>query len=376
MTMYVPCDLSVDTVTLNWYYIHNIDVRGWKYNPPISERPLDSFTKFFPDGVTVTYTPGCSQLSVSFSASRVANGYNCFEYTNNEYDIVKEKVETEIYNATGLYLPFEEGVISRLDVYRSFVFPGMKDCKAFVKWLQDQPIIGKYKRDAYADNGEWRWFESGLVLKAYIKNEDPHLPKEIRDTLPPTVRLEMESKKGFRRKLLGRNVTADILKYPALWVDYYNTALEKFKLNGTIVSKSSLHKMIEQVMRAENSNVRKATIAKYTDAVDRFSKGDNSIRADAVKIMNKLYEQGVCPFPLKQPSTLLKGTLSAGVVLSQHEQQHQERCVASIQNTIAFFEEYINTKKEKLKCKMVPYIDYIIQQSTGFDCLVPIRDSS
>jgi hypothetical protein len=362
-------------MTLNWYYIHNIDLQGWKYNPPSSENPLDSFAKFLPDGVTVTYIPGCSQILVSFSASRVANGHNCFEYSNNEYDIVKEKIEMAIYNATGMHLNFEDGLVSRFDVYSSFVFSTLGDCKAFIKWLQDQPIIGKYQKLPYTDNGEWRWFEGGLVFKAYIKNEDPHLPQEIRDILPPTVRLEVECRKGFRRKLLGKKVTANILKYPAIWLDYYKTALDKFKLNGTIVKKRTLHKKIEQVLRNENLNVRKTTIAKYTDAVERFLQGDDSTRTAAVRIINKLYEQGVCPFPLKQPSMLLKGTLSAVDVLSATEQKHQELCIASIQKMIVNFKECI-IKKEKSKCETITYSGYIFPLSTGQYRLVPIRDSS
>lgn len=376
MTMYVSCDLSVDTVTLNWYYIHNMNVQTWKYNPAYREKQLDSFSKFMPDGVIVSYIPVRSQVSVSFSASRVTNGYNCFEYTNNEYDIVKEKIENAIHQATGLHLCFEEGVISRLDVYRSVILPEMKDCRAVIKWLQNQPVMGKYKKEPISNSGEWRWFESGLVLKAYIKNEDPHIPQEIRDTLPPTVRLEVESRKGFRRKLLGKKITADILKYPAIWVDYYNTALDKFKLNGALMNKRNLHKKIEQTMRTEEPNVRQATIIKAINAVDCFLRGDKGMRAEAVRIMNKVYTQGVCPFPLKNPSVISKGTLSAGTVLSQPEQQHQERCIASIQKTIAFFEECINIKKEKFECETVTYSRYIFPLSTGQYYLVPIRDSS
>lgn len=377
MTLYVPCDLSVDTVTLNWYYIHTVDVGGWKYNVAEDAESMDSFSKYMADGVIVAYIPGRSQISVSFSTSRVANGYNCFEYTNNEYDIVKEKIETAVCQATGMHLPFEEGVISRLDVYRSFVFPDMKDCKVFVKWLQDQPIIGKYKREAYSDNGEWRWFKSGLVLKAYIKNEDPHLPQEVRDTLPPTVRLEIESKKGFRRKLVGRSITANILKYPALWVDYYNTALEKFKLNGTLVSKRSLLKKIEQISRAEQPNIRQTTITKRINAVDRFLHGEMNMRAEAVKTMNKLHAKGICPFPLPRPERVEHLTLSAGVVMTVAEQQQQERWQDRIRKAQSFYRSCIECKLEEKLCEQsITYICYMFTIALGQYHLVPIRDSS
>lgn len=376
MTLYVPCELSVDTVTLNWYNIHTVDVGGWKYNVAEDAERMDAFSKYMADGVIVAYIPGRSQISVSFSASRIANGYNCFEYTNNEYDIVKEKIEMAVCQATGMHLPFEEGVISRLDVYRSFVFPDVKDCKVFVKWLQDQPIIGKYKREAYSDNGEWRWFESGLVLKAYIKNEDPHIPQKIRDTLPPMVRLEVESRKGFRRKLLGKKVTADILKYPAIWVDYYNTALDKFKLNGILMNKRNLHKKTEQTMRTEKPNVRQATITKAINAVECFLRGDKGMRAEAVRIMNKVYTQGVCPFPLTNPAVIANRTLSASAVLSATEQVRQEYNIDSVKKTMAFFNKCINNKKEKSKCEKIIFAGYIFPLSTGQYHLVPIQDSS
>lgn len=377
MTLYVPCNLSVDTVTLNWYYIHTVNIGGWKYNVAEDTESMDSFSKYMPDGVIVIYIPGRSQISVSFSASRVVNGYNCFEYTNNEYDLVKDRIETAVYHATRIHLPFEEGVISRLDVYRSFVFPDMKDCKVFVKWLQGQPIIGKYKREAYSDNGEWRWFKSGLVLKAYIKNEDPHIPQEIRDILPPTVRLEVESKKGFRRKLLGKNVTADILNYPALWVDYYNTALKKFKLNGTLLNKQSLHKKINQIIRAEQPNIRPNTIAKNINVVDRFLQGDMSMRAEAVKIMNKLHAQGVCPFPLTRPGRVKHQTLSAGEVMPMAEQKQQERWQDTIKKVQVVYKQCIEYKLEEKSCKTsIVYTPYIFTTNCGQYHLVPFRDSS
>ena len=89
MTHYVPCDLSVDTVTLNWYGIYDLMLDDWKYEPASETVPYDHFVKFMKDGAKVTYTPCCSMVSVSFSASRIANKFNCYEYTNNQYDYVK-----------------------------------------------------------------------------------------------------------------------------------------------------------------------------------------------------------------------------------------------------------------------------------------------
>ena len=95
MTHYVPCDLSVDTVTLNWYCIYDLMLDDWKYEPVSETVPYDHFVKFMKDGVTVNYTPCCSMVSVSFSASRIANKFNCYEYTNNQYDFVKNKLSKQ-----------------------------------------------------------------------------------------------------------------------------------------------------------------------------------------------------------------------------------------------------------------------------------------
>ena len=61
MTHYVPCDLSVDTVTLNWYGIYDLNTDGWKYEPGKEKDDLDSFTKFMNDGAKVNYTPSYIQ---------------------------------------------------------------------------------------------------------------------------------------------------------------------------------------------------------------------------------------------------------------------------------------------------------------------------
>ena len=100
MTYYVPCDLSIDTVTLNWYGIYDLDTTNWKYTPAEKPGEMDSFTRFMQDGITVRYYPCCSLVSTSFSASRVANKYNCYEYSNDQYDYVKETVERMIQQAT------------------------------------------------------------------------------------------------------------------------------------------------------------------------------------------------------------------------------------------------------------------------------------
>ena len=41
-------------------------------------------------------------------------------------------------------------------------------------------------------------------FNAYIKNYDPHIPEHIRITLPPTLRVEIQGRKNFRRKECNR----------------------------------------------------------------------------------------------------------------------------------------------------------------------------
>lgn len=373
MNLYIPCEISVDTVTLNWYEKDISDLDRWRYNPPDSEYPLPSFTRFLQDGVTLKYAPVERRLSVSFSAGRVANGLNCFEYTNNEYDIVKDTIVNTVCDEIGVQLCFEEGTVSRLDVYRSFTLPQLKDCKKMIKWLQEQPVLGKFKKKTYSDTGEWRWFASGLILKAYIKNLDPHLPREVCDLLPPTVRIEAECYKGFRRKLLGTNVKATILKYPSMWVEYFNATLDKFKLNGLLVNQRELHKEISRTLREEKPSVRQTTINKHIHVLDRFLKHDSNARADAVRMMNKIYAQGVCPFPAGTLPQLVGKTLAATAVISVAEQQIQE----SIMATQSLYQACIAAKMEEKSCKKtILYTPFVFTITLGPYHVVPIRDSS
>jgi hypothetical protein len=260
-----------------------------------------------------------------------------------------------------------------LDVYRSFTLPQLKDCKKMIKWLQEQPVLGKFKKKPYSDTGDWRWFTSGLILKAYIKNLDPHLPQEVRDLLPPTVRLEAECKKGFRRKLLGTNVKATILKYPSMWVEYFNATLDKFKLNGLLVNQRELHKEISRTMRQEKPAVRQTTIKKHIHMVDRFLKGDKNARASAVRVMNKLYAQGVCPFPVGALPQIVGQTLAAATVMSVTEQQLLE----TVKSMQSLYQACITQKLEEQSCKKTSTnTPFVFMITLGQYHLVPIRDSS
>lgn len=377
MTHYVPCDLSVDTVTLNWYGIYDLMLDDWKYEPASETVPYDHFVKFMKDGATVNYTPCCSMVSVSFSASRIANKFNCYEYTNNQYDYVKEQIEQVVYQATKLpLLCFEEGIVSRFDVYKSVIMPSIDDCKKVVAWLQKQPTIGKYKRAPQGDNGERRYYKSGLTFNAYIKNYDPHIPEHIRATLPPTIRIEIQGRKSFRRKLLGKQVTATILKYPAKWVQYYNDAINRFKLSGTVIDHKDFDVVAAEVMKMENRRLRPSTITKNIQLLNRFICGDNKKHSKAIGLLNKIYDYDICPFPLDVPEIIQNQTLTAGAVISAEKQQELEHNEEMLERTLLLFRECLSRKEANICKNIIHYITNIIPNVAGWERIIEINDSS
>ena len=376
MTHYVPCDLSVDTVTLNWYGIYDLEYNNWKYEPASEKVPYDHFVKFMKDGATVNYTPCCSMVSVSFSASRIANKFNCYEYTNNQYDYVKEQIEQAVYQATKLHLCFDEGIVSRFDVYKSVIMPSLDDCKKVIAGLQKQPTVGKYKRAPQEDKGERRYYKSGLTFNAYIKNYDPHIPEHIRITLPPTLRVEIQGRKNFRRKLLGKQVTAIILKYPAKWVQYYNDAINRFKLSGTVINQKDFEVVAAEVMEMENQRLRPSTITKNIQLLNRFISGDNKKHSKAIGLLNKIYDYDICPFPFYNPEIILNQTLIAGAVTSIEKQQELEYNEEILERALLLFRECLNRKEAK-KCEnIIHYTIYIIQSISEVERIIEIKDSS
>ena len=377
MTHYVPCDLSVDTVTLNWYGIYDLMLDDWKYEPASETVPYDHFVKFMKDGAKVSYTPCCSMVSVSFSASRIANKFNCYEYTNNQYDYVKEQIEQVVYQATKLPLCFEEGIVSRFDVYKSVIMPSLDYCKKVVAWLQKQPTIGKYKRAPQEDKGERRYYKSGLTFNAYIKNYDPHTPEHIRATLPPTLRIEIQGRKNFRRKLLGKQVTATILKYPAKWVQYYNDAINRFKLSGTVINQKDFEKVATEVMEMENQRLRPSTITKNIQLLNRFISGDNKKHSKAIGLLNKIYDYNICPFPFDSPEIIRNQTLTAGAVISADKQQELEHNEEILERTLLLFRECLNRKEEhKCEITMPHLVTYVLSIASGRTSFIEIQDSS
>ena len=169
MTPYVETDLTVDTVTLQWtYYRTDFNFTGWKYNPPKKKGKPDSFYKKVND-VALIYIPHWSMLMASFSASKLANECNAIPYTNNQYDLVREKVEQVIKSELEHRLYIEKSYISRFDVNKNIEFPSIEDAKEFIRQAQKHPIIGKYIKTSYGDNGDYRRMKTGLVLKIYLK---------------------------------------------------------------------------------------------------------------------------------------------------------------------------------------------------------------
>lgn len=375
MTHYVPCELSVDTVTLNWYGIYDLALDNWKYEPA-KEDDLDSFTKFMKDGIILNYKPLCGLLSVSFSASRVANGYNCFEYINNQYDFVKENVEQSIQQVTNLPINFEDGIVSRFDIYKTLIMPSMDDCKKTIAWLQKQPTIGKYKRQPIGENGERRWFKTGLTLNAYIKNEDPHVPHEIRAILPLSLRVEIQGRKELRKKLLGKQVNATVLKYPEKWVQYYNDAINKFKLSGTVINYDNFEIVAAEIMEVENPKSRPSTITKNIQLLNQFISGDNKKRSKAIGLLNKIYDYDICPFSFDNPEIIPNQTLTASAVISTEKQQELEHNEEILEQTLVLFRKCLNRKEAK-KCKnIIHYITHIIPTVSGWERTIEIKDSS
>lgn len=353
MTPYVKTDLTVDTVTLWWpYYRKNFNTIGWKFNKnKRTDRP-DSFTKNV-DNIHLIYLPQWNEFMVSFSASRLANGCNAFPYTNNQYELVKEKVEQAIQSELGhpLYIEDEDSYISRFDVNKNIEFPSIDDAKELIKWAQKHPVIGKYKKKTYGDNGDYRYMSSGLVLKIYLKNEDPHLSEEIRKTLPPTVRIEAECSKHYKRKMLGKNVSGEILKYPAVWKQFYDATLEKFKLDGTILNFTDYKKAVEEILKFEYPTNRPKTITHKINSLLKISRGHNlDSRKEQVKLINVVSNYNILPYAFKKAELIPDNTLLSNSVISIEEQNFQEYNNFVLEMNLQIFRQLLIRRGETKLC--------------------------
>lgn len=382
MTPYVKTDLTVDTVKLQWtYHRTNFDSTGWIYNPPKKKGKPDSFYKKV-DDVALIYIPHWSILTTSFSASKLANGCNAIPYTNNQYELVKEKVEQAIQSELRHRLCFENSYISRFDVNKNIEFPSVQDAKEFIKWAQKHPVIGKYIKTPYGDNGDYRRMKTGLVLKIYLKNEDPALPEEIKKLLPPTVRVEAECCKHFRRKLIGKQVSGEILKYPAVWKQYYDATLERFKLGGTILNFTDYISAVQSILQFEYPTNRPETITKKVNVLLDTSLGHNiKNRKEQVELINKVSNYNILPYAFDKAELIPNNTLLSHSVISVEEQKLQEENNFVLEKNLQIFRQCLNRRKETKLCTIshthhtkIPYPANIPIGKYFWE--VPIDDSS
>lgn len=351
MTKYVETDLAVDTVTLQWtYYRTDFDNKGWIYNPPKKKGKPDSYYKKVND-VVLVYLPHWSMLMSSFSASKIANGCNSIPYANNQYDLVKEKVEQAIQSELGHHLYIENSYISRFDVNKNIEFPSIEDAKEFIRWAQKHPVIGKYIKTTYGENGDYRRMKSGLVLKIYLKNEDPALPDEIKRNLPPTVRIETECRKYFRKKFIGKQVSGEILKYPAIWKQFYDATLDKFKLGGTILNFKDYKSAVQTILQFEYPNNRYSTITKKVHTLIKTSLGQNiKNRKEQVKLINKISTYNILPYAFDNAELIPDSTLLSHSVISVDEQKFQEYNDFVLEKNLQIFRQCLNRRKEVQLC--------------------------
>ncbi len=153
---------------------------------------------------------------------------------------------------------------------------------------------------------DYTYLKSGDLVKAYVKNDDPHLPVEIREILPPTVRIEVECKKKAEAKKFIKDCSAeDILKYPALWVSVYNYTLDKLGLGGKIMSESVLLKAARRLLIENNPNIRKRTLEKRTIELQKVITGETAEPGRATSgVISMLKNNGICLFCSESVNTL------------------------------------------------------------------------
>lgn len=381
MTYYVPTVLTVDTVVLFWSCnMHKLELTGWHYKKAKEKGKSDQFTKTIND-TTLIYLPHWSTLMVSFSASKVANGCNIFPYQNSQYEMVKDKIEKIIFEETKKKLHFEESYINRLDVNRDIVFPTIKDAKDFIKWAQKHIVVGGYQKNTYNDNGDYRRYKSGLVCKIYLKNEDPTLPDEIKKNLPPTVRIEVECRKSMKRKLLGTQVRGDMLKYPAIWQNYFNSSLSRFKLSGTILNNNDYKNTTTDILRFENPTNRQSTIDKKVKMLLDSSSGSvvSNRKKQVIGLINKIVSYNINPFAFSKAELIPDCTLMADSVMSVEEQK-----LIEYNNYVTeLFESVLKKKKEAKLCKKIlsksiylTIVKLLTTFTQKFFTRVPVVDSS
>ena len=385
MTHHIETCLSPDTVVLNWpCCMRKFDFSGWHFKKRKKEEKPDQFTKKNGD-IVLIYLPQWSMLLASFSASKVANGCNAFPYKNSQYEMLKYRIEKTIFDETKKTLHIEDSFVTRFDVFRNIIFPTISDCKYFIKWAQWHPVVGGYLKTTYNDNGDYRRYKSGLTCKFYLKNEDPALPDEIKKFLLPSVRCETGCRNSMRRKLLGTQIRGDILKYPAIWQNFFNKALEKFTLAGTILNFDEYEKIVTKILKIENPINRQSTIDKKVEILLDSSRGNVvSNRKKQVGLINKVASYNVNPFAFSKAELIPDCTLMADSVMSVEEQQLIEYNTIVNEKNMKIFEQCIAQKKKEAKlCKRIlnqtihfTIIRLLITFTQKFFTKVPVMDSS
>ncbi len=304
----IVTDLSVDTVRAYWNKcFFKIDALIWRR---IGEDVY--FCKY--EDLRFTYNTKSYILIVEFSLSKIANGCNAFPYEYIQYPVVQEKVEDAVKNITGRSHLLSNAVISRIDIYRSLYFKDIKKAREFIVALNRVPKSGRIKRNIYEserENGDeldgtddefvrsdYTSLKKGDMIKAYVKNDDPNIPIEIRENLPATVRLEVECKgKASAKQIIKSFKASDVLSCPSFWVEIYNSTLKKLGLDGVILSKSVLIKATKKILIEQNPQIRESTIKKRIEALRKIITGTKSKKPDRASsgLIAMLKKNGICP---------------------------------------------------------------------------------
>jgi hypothetical protein len=309
----INTDLSVDTVRVYWQNCHFHAGAGWQH--------IDKDMFYRKDGdIELTYNIQSYILTAKFSASKIANGCNAFPYEYTEYPLLRDSVENTVLKITGQPLRLSASKISRIDIYRSLIFDDINKARSFVAALNRIPKSGRIKHAVYGGESEndddsenlddgssdYTYLKKGDLVKAYVKNDDIHIPDEISDELPATVRIEVECKgRADSKKIIKGYNTEEILKYPAFWVRLYNTTLNKLGLCGVILKRTAFIKAAKKLITEENPKIRQSTLNKRMEKLRRVIAGkiSNSDRAMS-GLVSVLRKNGICPCCFDDVKTL------------------------------------------------------------------------
>ena len=289
----INTDLSVDTVRI--YFMHSffhIDSAIWR-------RIDDDMYFCCRKNVRFTYNSGTATLTAEFSASRLANGCNAFPYEYHQYTIIRDVVERELFAVTGRAYHMSDAKISRIDVYRTLEFDSIDKARGFITALNTAPDAGRIKHKVYGDDGDGQSdyvdYTKGDLVKAYVKNDDPALPEELRDILPPTVRIEAECKKRADAKGITNRYSAEaVLKYPAIWVEIYNATLDKLKRGGRILPMKTLIRTARMLLKEKHPKMRTNTVNKRIAALRKIIKGKAKPDRNTAGLVYMLRANGIC----------------------------------------------------------------------------------